>query len=412
MTSSSFTRLFFRILIAAILITAGGTLFWWLSDCTAGPYTASAHGDSSNGVDSRATGYAKGNCGHCHEKHASVGGSEPAPDDGGPSAFLLFTENFDTSKTTGTYLESHNMCFYCHRGIGSSFQQVTNYDYSRTFGGYTGSSIDNILDAFNQQSYHNLYDIWNYYKDVSPTDFFTELSNPCAACHNPHLAKRNNTTPADPTNTSISLPSDHENLYGDDSSERMSQQASAYQAPYKYNSASAYEPVGSVTSDGSEIPDYSIFCTDCHNATNTIYSTTFARDLKFIDWTSDVHGTRMGRDGYSDKGTIKAPYNEASGTDYVLSCLDCHEPHGSNNIYLLRQEVNGVASGVQILGDTDTAAGVWSTFCGTCHNVTVTGPSNPCGSGVHGGYGAPNTPCITCHNHGNRMCSPPFSYTL
>ena len=72
-----------------------------ISPALAGDYLDSAHGDSNNGVNDRATGYIKGNCGHCHEQHASVGGSEPDPDDSGPSPFTLFTKNFDTTTTSG-----------------------------------------------------------------------------------------------------------------------------------------------------------------------------------------------------------------------------------------------------------------------------------------------------------------------
>lgn len=44
----------------------------------AGPYLDSTHGDTTNGVDrSSMTGYATGNCGHCHEQHAPESAGEP-----------------------------------------------------------------------------------------------------------------------------------------------------------------------------------------------------------------------------------------------------------------------------------------------------------------------------------------------
>ena len=56
-------------------------------------YINSAHGNSSTGIE-RSTlgvtagggsaGFAIGNCVHCHEQHASVGGVEPVPDNSGP----------------------------------------------------------------------------------------------------------------------------------------------------------------------------------------------------------------------------------------------------------------------------------------------------------------------------------------
>ena len=57
----------------------------------AGPYAQSAHGDAVVGVRRAVSGlsspgpYVTGNCAHCHEQHASIGGSEPQPGNSGPS---------------------------------------------------------------------------------------------------------------------------------------------------------------------------------------------------------------------------------------------------------------------------------------------------------------------------------------
>ena len=87
------------------------------------------------------------------------------------------------------------------------------------------------------------------------------------------------------------------------------------------------------------MPDYVTFCTDCHNKSSNIYSSTISggpRTLLPIDWsTGDQHGAVVG----AGTRVLKAPFS--SSTNYVLSCLDCHEPHGSPNITLLRREVNG-----------------------------------------------------------------------
>lgn len=50
------------------------------------------------------------------------------------------------------------------------------------------------------------------------------------------------------------------------------------------------EPNSSTTQDGSNLTDMVSFCTDCHNTTNTIYSTTLGRNLKYIDWNNEKHG--------------------------------------------------------------------------------------------------------------------------
>jgi len=387
------------------------------SPVSAGPYSESAHGNSVNtgygtgkGVNRAATasaGYGNGNCAHCHEQHASINGSEPAPAGGTPSSYLLFADNYTS--------QSDNFCYYCHKGVGSvqeSFSR-TNYNYSYWFGGDTTNHTtpDNIYDTFNPAlgSSHNLPDILTFVKTQWP-DTFKNESNPCNACHNPHISQR--TYP-------VVRPTDRDNVWGDESGEKMSDYASAnggqYQAPYRYNSTSTYEPDGSVTTDGSNLPDYVTFCSDCHNSSNIIYSTTLGRNLKYIGWSeqnrtyglaADYHGavTRCwpvegmveatcgvdvdGNPVPRNWGALKEPYLSANKTNYILSCIDCHEPHGaiqgtnSTTPYFLRKTVNSH------FNKNAPGPGPWTwdrEFCQSCH--------------VHnthcGGYGG----CLTCHYH-------------
>ncbi|MBW1973389.1 MAG: hypothetical protein JRI44_11250 [Deltaproteobacteria bacterium] len=367
-----------------------------------GSYKESAHGNSTEGVNrSSMSGYSQGNCAHCHEMHASIEGSEPEP--AGVGYFALFADNFNTAKTTGTYDQSDNFCFYCHGPSSLQVNGITNYDYSKTFGGANNATVNNIMDAFNQASYHNLYDIWDFANKTF--SFFTSGSNPCVACHNPHIAKRNKANPGDPTFTAISLPSDHGNLWGDDSSERMYAYTYAagytYQAPY-YNSNSSYEPADDTTYDGSNMPDYVTFCTDCHNTSNQVPSQILGNIsrpprttgyLISIDWDNEKHGK-----GAADGSvSLKNPYSNVSGNK-VVSCLDCHEPHGAPNAVLIRREVND-----SLLEDTIPLDGAIATNDNYC-------PSKPSYSGDKRlGY-----LCRRCHKddnafdnntlHENRWC--------
>ena len=77
------------------------SFFFSCSLVYAGPYLDSAHGNSSYGVKRSITelsDYARGNCAHCHEMHASIGGAEPEPASGSASPFCLFADNFRFSK--------------------------------------------------------------------------------------------------------------------------------------------------------------------------------------------------------------------------------------------------------------------------------------------------------------------------
>jgi hypothetical protein len=393
----------------------------------AGPYTDSAHGNGSFGVKRSGDSllnYAKGNCGHCHEQHASIDGDEPEPYSGDATAspFALFGDNFNTSATTSPYQQSHNFCFYCHTN-SSSLQSggITNYnrDYAATFGGYTTNSPLGIFEAFNQHSYHNLSDIWDFSKTNFPS-FFTSTSNPCTGCHNPHLARRNKENEKDPSYTAISKPSDHANLWGNDAAEKMdAASGNKYMAPYHYN-PNTYEPDATNINNGSLTPDYNAFCTDCHSVTNTIDSTTLGRTLYKISWytlggDASTAGDKHGKNSATDYPERINPYGATNG--WVLSCLDCHEPHGSPSSFLIRREVNGTVTttAVHTAATSPTGTSNLELLCAKCHNsnwhdIHHTQPSTepPYNKGNCTDYchmsadrPPPRIPCERCHYHGS-----------
>jgi len=414
------------------------------SQVLAGNYTDSAHGNYPDGVNrSSISGYSIGNCSHCHEQHTSIFGSEPDPEaDGVSSLFVLFTKNFNemlvtgfhTANTSNPYSESDNICFYCHNSAGS-VMQVENKTYAETFGNFTPSTpINSIYDAFgpillNNHSHHNLVDVFTYANTAF--SYFTDDSNPCVACHNPHRARRNKTDVDNPALTAISRPADHENLWGDDDTapnERMDQYT--YQAP-NYSVGSTYEPGGTGFSDGSLVPDYNSFCLDCHanqvpttnsgtvsaadsNVTPTPSNPTPSGYLTAINWGADgdIHGGAPRFSGnYSTTGSaiLREPYDTTLGgtsPNYVLSCLDCHEPHGTvlynvagsartYSSFLLRKEINGeeviceLNPGQLCSWGLDDADWTPLGLCRRCHDV-----SEHCGG---------QTDCFTCHYHGSTV---------
>ncbi len=347
--------LFFLIFLLSILQGAAAR---------AGSYLDSAHGSATDGVfrpvignsPPAGFGYSRGNCAHCHEQHASFAGSEPAPVTGA-MPFALFATNFDSARQTGPYAEADSFCFYCHNDSGS-VQPVTNNDFSAAFG---CASVDttSIMSTMNQTSYHNLNDIRNF--STGRFAWFKGDSSPCDSCHNPHLAKRNWTVPDDPTLSVMSRPTDHFKLWG--TIETMgSVYNTRYEPPYCSTGLTDREPgAGSDAISGrNATPDYVAFCTDCHNTTDTIFSTGLGRNLLPIDWsnTGDKHGL-LPMDGGLD---VKPPFG--TGGDYVLSCLNCHEPHGSPNVMLIRRWVNGSAlDGTIATYQTPD----WSYLCKKCH---------------------------------------------
>ncbi len=404
------------------------------------PVQAASYRDSAHGsaVDRPAmSGYAIGNCAHCHEMHASLAGVEPEPSGGSPHPYTVFADNFTSGATAGSYLVTDNFCFYCHGEGFEVVQAVANADYSTTFGGGSlGTLPQSILAAFNQTSYHNLGDIQTFMTTgdgAAMSSWYTSSSNPCNACHNPHLAKKNfgsSSVFSAPLASAISKPGDHFNLWG--GSETMAAY-SGYEPPYADRTSEAREPDGTVVAAGGDgsgqaakTPDYIGFCTDCHNTTNTIESSTLPPTLRPIDWSSsgDKHGG-LSRDVGID---IREPFASAQAgtTNFVLSCLDCHEPHGASNIMLLRSRVNGEDMGLREVSTTndmgalcqrchkdDAAAGYGSAdqwryihhessdapypgppnFCKGCHNTTA-GYATPVA-----GASQPRIHCGQCHFH-------------
>jgi len=340
--------------------------FFLASPADGGPYLDSAHGNSGYGVnrstiDDKCSVFATGNCAHCHETHASLEGGEPEPVSG-PAPHALFADGFNTARIENTYLETDDFCFYCHNGI--SGQQVRNQDYSTTFGGATvGSGPQSILDAFNQDSYHNLYDIWNFLgNDSTYAPWFAKIGNPCSACHNSHLAKRNwdSGQLGFPLLSVLSLPGLPNNLYGE--TELMSAYFS-YEAPLALSNNR--EPAGVGEPDGGKTPDYVGFCSSCHNPDKTIWSTSLGRELKKINFGDtgllmDKHGSLI-RDGTN---FFREPYASAATLkdNFILSCLDCHEAHGSENVMLLRRRING-----ENLEGPVASTDAMSFVCKRCH---------------------------------------------
>jgi len=371
-------------------------------EAVAGDYAASAHGNSNFGVKREGMSpYAQGNCAHCHEQHASIDGSEPLPVNGSPSDSLLFNDLQAT-------------CFACHGGTLQA-GTIVNNNYASTFGGASPESTT-IQAAFSKATSHNLADVKTFLENNSGLYDVPAGGTPCSGCHNIHLAKPNKQSPGDPTKTAISLPSDHDNLWGDDTTpdERMTAWGvGAYQPPQRAGGYS--EPDG--TSNNAAIqaektPDYSTFCSDCHNSTNVIWSTRLGRNLRKIDWNSEKHGGGAATDvaGVQD---VLAPYADSSLGSYVLSCLDCHEPHGASNMYLLRNVVN--ARWVN-LPPGSTAI---RNLCKSCHNVNA--PANAYdGDDMYvydiyychhaeqydsllancTGCHSNNSSCLECHSHG------------
>jgi hypothetical protein len=401
-----------------IILTLAGALAWILCSTkgsSAGPYLQSGHGNGSYGVSRTRTagfGYAQGNCAHCHEQHASIEGTELGGD--APYNFALFYDDWIT--------KCDLLCFQCHSAI-SEDQPVTNYPYSVNFGGqptFYGTIKKQFCDDdslyVNCGSRHNLREIFRFVRNNANGWDFSAAPDPCVACHPPHTAQRNHpvSVGGGKLNTAIRLPSHYTSrdsdkiLWGDDGGERMSDYAASvagtYQAPYYGNNpSSTYEPANDSTSDGSNLPDYVTFCLDCHQYAQEDEERGEA--VKVIDWGSngDRHGGYPANDCTSwlqAEGSVRAPYSESPNSNYVLSCLDCHEPHGTKNrLHLIRRMINGEdVSQVTKDPQGNCEHNDWLPMCDRCHTIDESHRNDDCCScchfhGAKDGGGSPGTGC-------------------
>ena len=386
--------------LLSIILTVVTAFVWLMSSgqvATASIYTDSAHGNDSYGVN-RSESYTIGACTHCHE-----------------------TFDFSICCQNQSMLFEpcdENLCFGCHKASDScqAGDIDINKSYSCNFGGNADEKTcdDDIVSAFSHGtsgSSHWLGDIKSF---AMGTDRHTATGSewslndnltPCDGCHNPHIARRNCNSPYDSTKSAISRPSDRNNLWGDIAVERMS--VYTYQAPYWDNSSGTYEPANNATADGSNMPDYPTFCTDCHNTNNTINSTNPClprgnRLLVQINWSidGDKHGAKAADGGLM----LRDPYSSVL-ENKVLSCTDCHEPHGSkDNVLLIRTEVNdgNLDGNITTLPTAD-----WGYLCSKCHkdDSYVVGGSPYKFRQVHhldsdAPYPSPGG-CASCHEAGN-----------
>jgi hypothetical protein len=372
------TRFKTQYLPTTILIVVGVLLYLLSSGgvATAGVYADSAHGNESYGVNRLDTGYPIGSCAHCHDTF----------DDSicGQYNFMLFYDDWVGRDDL--------FCFECHVG-SSTHQQVSNNPYSVNFGGYAPPYYTNIRKQFdnlnskfaNYGSNHNLKNIRNFIKNNANDWGFGSDPDPCVACHNPHTAQQNYPVEivGGKLNTAIRRPSHYKStnpqhfLWGDDESERMNGSESyvasvggTYQAPYYGDTSDpdwelSYEPSGTASpSDGSDLPDYVSFCLDCHKYPQ--YDDERDKDVVAIDYDNERHGGYLSNDcdpSPIHEGTLKLPYTDSQNSNYVLSCLDCHEPHGARiRRHLIRRMING-----EIVAN-DTESTHWNEICLKCHN--------------------------------------------
>jgi hypothetical protein len=97
------------------------------------------------------------------------------------------------------------------------------------------------------------------------------------------------------------------------------------------------------------------------------------------------------RPSHDWNASLREPYFYGMGP---LACTECHDPHGSSNVFHLRSEINGRTG---LIAST-LEGGDWQNnveWCGACH---VLSPSHEWRNQDSEGNAIGN--CIECHAHG------------
>ena len=171
-------------------------------------------------------------------------------------------------------------------------------------------------------------------------------------------------------------------------------QPGKYQPP-KAGSGYSFEYSGKV------LPDYTSFCLDCHqnnmggntqgavnwSGDNYKHGLTAANNPAAMNYGSTWYGSRGNPDpifsvagvqvGRGAKHFMRWPYETSdriSGVNFVMSCTDCHEAHGSDRGGFIRERFNvnangdcGTGGNSDPDGENCRDGGNWNGFCNACH---------------------------------------------
>ena len=238
----------------------------------------------------------------------------------------------------------------------------------------------------------------------------------CVSCHKVHQSS-GKFWDAEAGKTPVSRYPTGE-LWGDEASEKIGQfdVADIYQAPSMGQSGNDLSgnplPIdlgGNPLLTDTVLPDYNTLCLSCHQ-----YA---FGGLAAIQWTTKKHGSaaadpHLGGDPWQDTGyPLLGTYDTALRGQYFMTCIDCHEAHGSDNAELARRIVNGTVISPTI---TDLSSKDWVYFCDACHSYPGAARhmsdevkaklGNPSCSFCHPG-GGDYKPCIDagCHGHNDRF---------
>lgn len=300
------------------------------------------------------------------------------------------------------------LCFVCHNG-----EFVKNNNFSGDQEGikqvFALISRHPVIDSEKSTLYDPLFP-----NDPIKSDPIWARKIQCITCHNPGVVTGKTSEGGYP----LTLPTEPEVPYTQKTVDGWPTldnppwphdtppKPLLYARPYKEDPNPDEEGDEIFGPDEIDLPDFNSFCQTCHRQIAGRYgmSNNYSRlkydPIRFIKGDGGgvvaSHGLARGRESSIDNLKLKEPFYSmrhdeegAVTANLYLSCTDCHEPHGSENPYLIRTMVNG-KKGITVGRDT------FFELCDACHYM-----ANPWPGGYpHGSPGEmKERNCIECHNH-------------
>ncbi len=301
-----------------------------------------------------------------------------------------------------------SLCFVCHNG-----QMIQNWNFSRD-----QSSLKAVLDLTSRHPVRDseksgLFDPL-FPNDPAKSDPIWERKLQCTICHNPGVVTGKTSEGGYPLTlpTEPALPVTQKLVDGWPTLDNppwphdTPPKPLLYGRPYADDTNPDGESGKTLGLDEAQLPDFTTFCQTCHRQIAGRYGVinNYSRlkfdPIRYIKGdgggTVSTHGMARGRETATEHLRLKEPfYSMRTGEDgrvianLYLACTDCHEPHGSENPFLIRTKVNGVP-GVKV----DKTR--FFELCNKCHYI-----ANPWPGGYpHGSAGdMRERSCTECHNH-------------
>lgn len=332
------------------------------------------------------------NCTDCHDVHGSGNGK------------AMTREN------------KQNLCYGCHKDPNSDGIRNDALSNNRP-GGYKSS--DDIQEAFSKVEKHDLGTTFN----IDNKNYILE----CVSCHNIHLVT-GKYWDASYGKSPVTRFNNNTYLWGDNSGEKMNDFASKSSGSggwyysvargriVQFDQRAVYQPPLSGSGynfefGGDILPDYATFCLDCHtyrmsdanppinwgqgipctgnsvdppdqrvecgaqHGLGSANKPSYTTDLMLYgsggnpDPIFNVSGVTRGRGvGHF----MRWPYETAqriAGINFVMSCTDCHEAHGSGISSMIRERFNVNDQGACGTGNNGQNCGTttWNNYYNTCH---------------------------------------------